>query len=224
MLSYPDVIGVVIMRVETREHRMMLEEGHQAKLRLLRRYEAKLSQPSPGARISDVGSAVDALTVTIDQGERRPSVGPSPGLVAKITEVGASTENAVSRSAAWAGRSKGAVLSGDTILGVMAQVSDAFRVQQVSHHEGGVWPRSSTKPTEPEIVTPEIKVVKPYWAIASLAAASSAIAVLLTLVATIGVDPIVGAFLALFGVGLGTSTLGLLVTAPRASRLTDVAP
>lgn len=60
----------------------------------------------------------------------------------------------------------------------------------------------------------DVVVVKPYWAIACLVAASSAITILVTLVATIGVEPLAAAFLGLFGAGLGTSALGLLITSP----------
>jgi hypothetical protein len=59
-------------------------------------------------------------------------------------------------------------------------------------------------------------VIKPYWAIVSLVVSSSVISILLTLLATVGVEPLVGAFLGFFGVGLATSTLGYLITSPRA--------
>jgi hypothetical protein len=65
--------------------------------------------------------------------------------------------------------------------------------------------------TEVTVVT----IMKPYWAIASLVAASCAIAVLITLVATVGVEPLAGGFLGFFGAGLGTSSLGYLITSPR---------
>lgn len=56
--------------------------------------------------------------------------------------------------------------------------------------------------------------VKPYWAIASLCLAVAALTALICLEATASLDLTIAVFLGLFSFGLGTSSLGLLLTAP----------
>jgi hypothetical protein len=62
-----------------------------------------------------------------------------------------------------------------------------------------------------------VVVVKPYWAIASICLAVAMLTALLCLLLTGELDVVTVAFMAVFGVGLGLSSLGFLLTAPRRS-------
>lgn len=64
-------------------------------------------------------------------------------------------------------------------------------------------------------VAPAHVLVKPYWAIASLCLAVAALTALVCLSLTTGLPLMAAIFLGLFGFGLGTSSLGLLVTTPK---------
>lgn len=63
------------------------------------------------------------------------------------------------------------------------------------------------------VPAPEV-LVKPYWAISSLCLAVSALTAVTCLAFTGGLPGALSVFLVLFGLGLGVSSLGLLITTP----------
>jgi hypothetical protein len=63
--------------------------------------------------------------------------------------------------------------------------------------------------------TGSVVIVKPYWAIASICLAVGMLTALVCLWSTTELDFLTAAFMAVFGVGLATSSFGLLVTTPR---------
>jgi hypothetical protein len=77
--------------------------------------------------------------------------------------------------------------------------------QRITEHSGGH--------KGPPVPVERVTLVRPYWVIAGIASAFGALCAFFSLLVVDALDGTLGIFLIVYGLGLGTSCLGLLVTA-----------